>query len=1282
MLFNHERLSDIESNWMKMALQSSKKQRRAWLTILALLGLLCRTLQAQSFVVSNYQTFNNALADTSLTVINNFLTNSTISLTTSGQHFNINRTVLIDGGTNGVVFDGNGVTRLFTIGPTGHVTLNSFQIINGSSTNGGAIYNQGTLIISNCIIGGNSATNRTGTQGITNSNGNGSSGTAGGSAQGGAIYSTGPLSIYYSVVGTNSALGGSGGSGGGGGNGVIFGGNGGNAGGGGSAFGGAVFAAGSNNVFVSSQFLNNICTAGTAGSGGVPGSGPFPGYGGAGAPGGSAGGGAVYLTGSGSVFVTNCLFAQNTITAGDSGTDGTSGDNGFSGGVAEGGGVFINGTVTNAYFENGIFYQNACTGGAGGSATSGNDGGNGGTAAGGGLASSARLAILRNCTLASNTLAAGAGGTGTAKDGSSGSTGGWDIYRVGGLLDLSGSILSGGTNETPNLKPNAFGVTDEGYNQSSDASLTRVPGGTTLIDVDSTNLNLNSGLDAEGGPVIGPGGLLNPPAFLTLAIESPSAAAGFIPGVPGLSFPATDEQGNPRGTPASAGAYELNFITIDSNAAPPTVNLDTASTIYTNEGSWVTMTVSAVNNDATNNLGYQWQHNGTNLVDNDLVSGSTTSNLTTRLESATEFQYYQVIVGVSTLENVATSSIVTVVPISPAQIKVQPVSRSGVRDGSVVTFSVSTVGSPPPTYQWFQITSDSVTNMLTDTGEFSGSTTATLTINPATSNDQASYFVEVTNMYGGATSVKASLSIGGPDVSKPTVAFSSPLAGARESNLVVTGAAADTAQVTNVFYWITNINAGRNPVMTVSSNTAILGANGATTKTWSISNVFLPGTNYVTVQSINYGGHESTLATREFFYESPAELRLEIEGDGTVTGSAPFAADVKPANGAMLNIGEGYTLTAVPVKNNVLSNWFGSFPGVVSDSPKLHFIMEAGMKIQAKFSTNHFIGAAGNYNGLFYGAPVTKQTAGMLRNLTIEPNGTYSGTLMLGGLPYTLSSSFSTSGYASNYVKRTAAQGGPLAVEMILDWAANLISGSVISLSPPGWDSPLEAEKSAASSSSAAYTVLLDPGTNATGEIPPGSGYMLITNHNGSVILSGALADGTTFSEAPPLGVLGDIPVYANLYSNDGLLLGWLGLTNGTVQAETPMAWIKPAARIGIYTNGFTNFLLVVGSGWTNPPPKESAITVLDGSLAITNASLDLDFIFSITNNAIFKSSNTPENSLTGSVAPKTGLLTVTFGNGIARDTTIGYGAILQNSTNGRGYFITRTNAGAIRLTP
>jgi hypothetical protein len=89
------------------------------------------------------------------------------------------------------------------------------------------------------------------------------------------------------------------------------------------------------------------------------------------------------------------------------------------------------------------------------------------------------------------------------------------------------------------------------------------------------------------------------------------------------------------------------------------------------------------------------------------------------------------------------------------------------------------------------------------------------------------------------------------------------------------------------------------------------------------------------------------------------------------------------------------------------------------------------------------------------------------------------------------------------------------------------------------------------------------------------------------------------------------------------------------------------------------------------------------GDLVISNANLLLNFNVAISNtDAIVKLGSIPANTLTGSVTAKTGVFTVTFGNGAGRATTTGQGVLLQTQTNGGGYFLGTTNAGAITLTP
>jgi hypothetical protein len=1250
------------------------------LLLAALLPCVSRTASAQ-ILISNYTTFTNALA-TSTGTVTNFLTNSVINLT-AGQTLEISNNMEIDGGTNSIVIDGSEATRLFHVHPNCQLILNNLQLFDGLAVNGGAIYNEGALIASNCLFGGNVASNASGVTGGANTSGNGGDGSSGGGAAGGAIYSVGPLELYYCVFGTNSAIGG---DGGGGGDSTASGGNGGNGGNGGSALGGAVFSSGSSNVFVETEFIGNDCGAGSGAAGG----GASAGDTGPGGTGGQARGGAVYVTTS--LIASGCLFFDNSDTAGATAPaqvlSSGGGSDGLAGGAAAGGGLYLTGGVTNAFVENSTFINNSCAGGAGGGAAGANTtAGNGGAAAGGGLASAAAFALVRNCTLVTNTLAGGTMGAASGTDGVNGvagQTSGWDINASAGTLRLANSILSGG-GVPPDSAPNAAGVIDGGNNVSSDGT----PAPSTSTTVVYTDPGLAPALSTNGGPGIGNFSpelvTLEPPfigqiivfgpAFnlLTLPLLSNSPAQGMIAGVPGVTFPALDARQLPRPTPASAGAFEPTnrVLSVNTNIGPPSITTQPANQISL-LGLRVSFSVAAAPNvNDPNPLGYQWQLNGTNILDNSIFSGVNRSTLAVGTVNAADDGYYQVIVSPSVLDGAITSSNAVLTLPLPVGIKSQPAARLNQPASGVADFRVTVTGGPPFTYQWF---SNGVA--LIDEGEFHGSATSNLTINPVSFSDEAGYSVVVSNFFRTVTSVVARLTVV-PDKTRPTVAITSPTAGARTTSSIVSGTASDNAQVANVLWRITNFYNGTTTVVT---NNVVPG-NGTTRKTWAITNV-LPGTNIVAVQSVDASGNVSTVVTRRYFYAVPADFTLIINGTGNVSRTESITGPT-PDGGisAMLNLGEGYTLAARPDVESSFINWMSN--GVALSANPLHFIMTPDVVIEANFTTNPFIVPAGTYNGLFFNTNtnngVTEQTAGMLSQLSVNSRSDYSGRLLLDGAAYPFSGKFALNGFATNQINRSAARGGPVTVQMQLLSSNGTIAGEVSGANEgEEWTSALSAEVTRPASSSAAYTMLLAPPTNAPAGIPPGYGYALLTNHNGHLNLTGGLADGTIFSQSAPVGLSGNVPLYANLYGSAGLLLGWINVASGQPQGETNLTWIKPAARSGIYAGGFTNLLSVMGSAWD----AAALFPFSSGTLTITNASLNLPFPVSLSNNTALVTNSWATNSLTGTINLNTGALRIVFGTGNGAQTLTGFGACLQNTTTAGGYFVTSTNAGSILLEP
>jgi uncharacterized repeat protein (TIGR03803 family) len=555
---------------------------------------------------------------------------------------------------------------------------------------------------------------------------------------------------------------------------------------------------------------------------------------------------------------------------------------------------------------------------------------------------------------------------------------------------------------------------------------------------------------------------------------------------------------------------------------------------------------------------------------------------------------------------------------------------------STAQFVVEAAGSAPLSYQW----------LFDGTNDIPGATNANLVVSREQLTNSGTYTVIVSNAYGVVTSSNAILS-----VTAPTVAIVAPPATVTNAALTVSGTASSPVGIGSV---LCRINGSR------------WFAPSGTTH-WQTTVSLQPGENTFQAQSFDPIGDPSAIKSVTTFYSTISPLTLQTNGLGSIDTSF---------KGTNLIVERSYTVRAIPGKGQLFLSWSGSEPAAANP---LTFVMQSNMVIEANFVTNPFIAAAGIYDGLFFDTnAIGEQSSGLLSSLNIESSGAYSGAVVIKGIRHGFTGSFNVAEEQSTpIVARLDAQGGPLALNMTL--GANQVTGTILGNDDGGWTSTLLAERNGALAGSTEYTMLIPPGVGAPSDSPPGFGYALVTNHNGDVTLTGALADGAAFSQIVPIVGDGDVPFYASLYGNTGLLLGWLNLDESGLSA-TNIWWIKtPSAFGGIYTNGFTNVVTnVLTSAWTKP----AADYLPSGTLTISNASVGLDFAVSITNSSLLKEAGSPTNSLTGIFYPKTGLLHITFGNGAGRATTTGYAAVLGNSTSAGGFFLIKTNAGAITLTP
>jgi hypothetical protein len=230
------------------------------------------TLRQIVLIATNGETITFAPNLSGQTIL---LTNGQILLT---NYLTIDASAL----SNGITINGNHGSRIFEVSSNANVVLTSLAIIYGFGTNGGGIYNSGTLTVNQSMLSRNSV--RVATY-YTQGDG------------GGGIYNSGTFTVNQSTLSSNSVWGG-------------------NTYGGGNASGGGIVNSGTLTIQASTLSANSV-TAASSMSGG-----------------GSASGGGVFN--SGTLTIQESTLSANSATGG----------NGFDdGGSASGGGIFNSGPL-------------------------------------------------------------------------------------------------------------------------------------------------------------------------------------------------------------------------------------------------------------------------------------------------------------------------------------------------------------------------------------------------------------------------------------------------------------------------------------------------------------------------------------------------------------------------------------------------------------------------------------------------------------------------------------------------------------------------------------------------------------------------------------------------------------------------------------------------------------------------------------------------------------------------------------------------------------------------
>lgn len=391
-----------------------------------------------------------------------------------------------------------------------------------------------------------------------------------------------------------------------------------------------------------------------------------------------------------------------------------------------------------------------------------------------------------------------------------------------------------------------------------------------------------------------------------------------------------------------------------------------------------------------------------------------------------------------------------------------------------------------------------------------------------------------------ATSSAATIQVGNPDTTAPTVTITNaPPNGLRLSipMVAISGTASDNVAVQAVEVVVNN---GRPQL-----------ANGTTSWTAHVS--LAPGSNIVSVYSVDTSGNVSASATLELTYVSMSTLVVQTNGLGAVSPNL---------NGKQLEVGQTYTVKAKPGPGQAFAGWNGAS----SQSAELSFVMQPNLVLTANFVPSPFPPVKGEYAGLAANTNVvTPQNSGYF-GLTVTPSGAFTGKLLIGGGRYGFRGQFDISGDATATVIR-GINLSPLSVSLHVDLSngTDRVTGS---LTDGAWASQMSADKNVFNSQlnpaaqAGLRNFILQEENNTAVQAGVGRGVIA---KSGAASVSGSLDDGTKFQTTSMLAKNGDCPFYLSRNNGNEIVIGWLNFpATPNPTASGTVLWVNSG------TNNFT----------------------------------------------------------------------------------------------------------------
>ena len=609
-------------------------------------------------------------------------------------------------------------------------------------------------------------------------------------------------------------------------------------------------------------------------------------------------------------------------------------------------------------------------------------------------------------------------------------------------------------------------------------------------------------------------------------------------------------------------------------------------------------------------------------------------------------------------------------------------------------------GVPGGASQWFafQAESDGVLALNTDGSTFDtvlavytgpdadfASLTPLVCDNDSGTNGQTSslhftttigtiYYVAVDGVNGASGTVLLNYTTLG-ERQRPSISITSaPPAnvGLTNDTVILSGTATDNTELSAVEWRVTNSLGAMEWTL----------ASGTNSWTFTASDLAF-GPNTVQIRSLDSWGNVSAITSRLYLRLAP--LMVTIDGCGTVSSGFLGTTYREP--------GKSVTLTATPCANSLFAGWTGDW---VSNRAAISLVIQTGLVLQANFVTNQFAQRPGGYAGLFYDTNVVTHESSGFVSIRTTAKGTYSGRLRIGSKKHSFSGRFGLDGLATNTVRR----GGtnlPLQLELNFN-LGQLIQSLTGRVLGANWTAELAAFRAVFHTRTnpapyrGRYTLFF--AANGAPGTPESDGYGAVTvSSNGSVRLSGALADGTALSQGARVSREGLWPFYVPLRSGRGSVWSWLIFETNTVVFGTnavqsdlagEVRWFTPALSTARYfPGGFTNSLDAVGSRYLPPiSSTNGSLTFGDGAVIFSGGNLAAPF----TNDVL----RAPNDRVTDQETNKLSL-TILRPNGLFRGSvkvpdgggTVSFkGALFQNGDFGSGYFLHTNLSGPVWFGP